>query len=493
MVEKLENTTGKWSYLDNKHWLILPIFTFLILSIETIIHNNPISFCVDDAWITIANAELILHGGIDNYGNTIPSGATSSVHLFLVTLLAPLFGGPQASFLLGVVCAALYAVGLWRLLFSVCRSPFLSACGTVVGLLASLIWYQLMNGLETGLAMAAVAWAGYFLQSQRNRPLAFLIGAMPFIRPELSVLSLFLIFYLSWTLRHNFSELVKLISSLLSVAIVLGILTWYFTGHIISPTATAKAAYFNEVRPNFNMRLTLAFNFVTESRLSYFLAGMVMLPTLRGGWIYLAYFIVFLIVSAITLPVALFHNEYRYLYTFVPFGLLGWCTMATYARQIVPVFAIVMVCVAMIFPTQGWVSYLAATNRNRAQKPVAEWAEKNLPDGARILIHDAGYFGWHSRYVATPPRKFVIIDVVGLKTPSAIHYHQQITAPSRGQDRWKAVDRIARDNMVQYAIIANVGFWGDIEQYLRRAGWTVELIYPNRDSYQIFKLTPPQK
>lgn len=91
-------------------------------------------------------------------------------------ITAPLMGGPLIRFVLEIGFSALYLVRLWRLLILLCKNPFLAACGTSVGMLVSITWSQLMNGLETGLAMAVVTWPVYFSQIRRNRPLAFLIG-----------------------------------------------------------------------------------------------------------------------------------------------------------------------------------------------------------------------------------------------------------------------------------------------------------------------------
>lgn len=46
------------------YFFIFPSLLFFYAT-KTILKNNVISFTVDDAWITIGNAELILHGGID--------------------------------------------------------------------------------------------------------------------------------------------------------------------------------------------------------------------------------------------------------------------------------------------------------------------------------------------------------------------------------------------------------------------------------------------
>ncbi|HEY0211993.1 MAG TPA: hypothetical protein VGC40_00125 [Paenirhodobacter sp.] len=480
-----------WSRLDKSPWVLFPVFIFAVLTVATLVENRPLSFSFDDSFITIANAELLVRGGADSFGNTVATGATSPVHMFLVALFTFFMPAPVASFVLLFIMATCYAVGLWKLLRVVGGGPFLSACGTVIGLVAAMAWIQLMNGLETGLAMAVIVWAVYCSQVRRDVPLAILVGLMPFVRPEFAVLSLLLALFSAWRLRREHIHLLKLASVAIFVAAVLGVLSWYFTGHVISPTAEAKSAYFDEDPVKFKDRLIMAFSALRSTAIVWPLAGLVMLPIVRDGWVYLGFVIAFVVAAAISLPSAMFGYEYRYLYPFLPLGIVGWTAVAIHFRQIQPMIALAALCYIIAFPSSGWRYYRGSTDWNRAQEDVALWAEANLPDDARILIHDAGYFAWHAQFVVEQPKGFVLIDGVGLKTPSVIKYHEEITGPSRGRDRGKAIDLIAREGQAQYAIILDWPFWRDYEAYLRGAGWTVDLIYPNPGRYQIFRIAPP--
>lgn len=76
---------------------------------------------------------------------------------------------------------------------------------------------------------------------------------------------------------------------------------------------------------------------------------------------------------------------------------------------------------------------------------VADWSRANLPTDSVVLIHDAGYIAW-----ATP---FRLVDVVGLKTPSSIGAHRQLTLPSGGARRGEAIAAIAREANATHLIV----------------------------------------
>ena len=145
-------------------------------------------------------ADPIQGGGVASALN----GATSIVHLALIALLLLALPPPFALYgamWLGVLA---YALGLVRLC-QVGRVPPLAAPLVVLaGLLIGQGPYQLTNGLETGLAMAAVVWAlALALEdtARRSRLLAGLCGTLPFVRPELGLLGLLLLVVSA--LRHR--------------------------------------------------------------------------------------------------------------------------------------------------------------------------------------------------------------------------------------------------------------------------------------------------
>ena len=71
----------------------------------------------------------------------------------------------------------------------------------------------------------------------------------------------------------------------------------------------------------------------------------------------------------------------------------------------------------------------------RERPALALWLQSNVPADARILIHDAGYLAYATRYE--------LIDLVGLKTPESIRFHERYTVPSNGTQRDEAINQIA--------------------------------------------------
>lgn len=476
--------------LDKKYWFVFPVLVLGSLVIVSIIENRPINFVLDDAYITIANAHILVQGGTDSFGNRVPTGATSPVHLAVLALLGHAMDLRLASFGLSLSFAALFATGLWMLLLRVTKSYFVAACGTVLGLVGGYSWAMLLNGLETGMAMAAVTWALWCSQERRDTILAVIVGFLPFIRPELAALSVFLLVSLLWRARHEKARLALLLCIALIVGSVLALAALGLTGHLLSPTAAAKQFFFDEQPLSFGRRLALTMSAVIASPIAVPLFGLVFLPALRDGWAFLCFVFAFLVVFAEQLPVALFHNDFRYLYPMLPLGIAGWGVVFGRLPKL-KLMSIAALAVLATFPAQGWRFYRESIDFYAAQEEVAIWVEVNIPSRARILIHDAGYVPWHVRFVAEPSRDFELVDVVGLKTPGAMRAHEELTFPSHGTERGAAIARIAREADAQYAIILDRPFWADIEGNLRQAGWRIEMVFANPAGYQVFKIILP--
>jgi hypothetical protein len=80
--------------------------------------RTPFVFPLDDAYITLHNAQVLRSGQDPNYGVPALIGATSLVHLALVTLATTVVDPPVlASFLVTVLGVLLYAQGLAALAF----------------------------------------------------------------------------------------------------------------------------------------------------------------------------------------------------------------------------------------------------------------------------------------------------------------------------------------------------------------------------------------
>lgn len=153
-------------------------------------------FPFDDAYITLHNASVLLGNMDESYGVPALMGATSTVHAALVALLGlilPLPWALETSAWLGVLA---YATGVAQLARLCGAAPLPAALFNAAALFAGHTSFQLLNGLETGLAMGAVAW-GLAMAAAPGRHAALacsaICGLMPFLRPELAALAAMLL------------------------------------------------------------------------------------------------------------------------------------------------------------------------------------------------------------------------------------------------------------------------------------------------------------
>ncbi|MFN3820607.1 hypothetical protein [Blastomonas sp.] len=458
----------------------------------TLIINQPIRFPLDDAYITIANAQQIVTGAVDSYGYSRPSGATSPVHMLLLVPLGLVMDWPAASLCLAMLATLAYVGGLYQLLLTVSSHRGIAVLGSIAGFMGIKLWYQLMNGLETGLAMAAVTWTVYLAQFPdnpgRRRWLAGLIGVLPFIRPELALLSVVMAIAAMVRLYSQPAQLLRLAALTLGVAALLALLAWLATGELIPQTAGAKVAFFGDGGLSLRDRLLIVFLSVATAPLGWVLLGLAALPLIRDGWALLAFVAVYLLASAASLPSGLMHNEQRYLFICVPLALAGWAALGARADMMRGRAAIVVSVGAALmiasFFLGGWTFYRDSLKVTADQEQLVIWSRGNLPRDARVLIHDAGYFGWKT--------DFALVDLVGLKSPDSVVAHRRWTMPSAGRDRNRAVAEIASRAKVSHAIILDRPFWRDIAGHLRKAGWRLEPLRagPNA-AYHVYRLTPP--
>src|SRR5262249_10355209 len=119
----------------------------------------------------------------------------------------------------------------------------------VVGTLGGLTAFQLLNGLETGMAMAALTFGlALATRPQPSRLLCMLCGTMPFLRPQLIVIAVLL---MAMQLRQRLknSENKQAITD--SILVVASGAIWLLvlfanTGHLYPPTIDAKRYFVAE-------------------------------------------------------------------------------------------------------------------------------------------------------------------------------------------------------------------------------------------------------
>ncbi len=458
-------------------------------------------FPMDDAYIVIHNAQVLLSGSDPNYpGSSALAGTTSEVHLALVSGLMR-FLHPRVALLAALWLAALaYALGLVRLARVNGASRVAAVAIAALGLIAGQAPHHLMNGLETGLMLAAVTWALALLSRPQGQPgwlLPALCGTLPFIRPDLLPLALlFLALYLGrrWRGRQSLPEFCRRAGLDLGIAFLFALpwalWCWSSDGSIFPSTVNAKRFYFAQAGWPVGLKAKLVakglFHFLQDFGLLPVFA--VFLATTWLGRIGIVYGAILLLAYFVQFPGALLTYEGRYLFPLLPFVLLG----ATYAlrltRPVLRTGAGALLALALGLSLVGlpgfWTRHKANCYFAQHDLPgVAGWCNAHLPPGSILLIHDAGYIAYGTHFQA--------VDMVGLKTPSSIPVHQKRTYPTNGRDRYLAVSEIALRGRTQYLITQdrwNASYC--TVSGLEALGWTVRLI--NADyAYKIFALQPP--
>jgi hypothetical protein len=470
-------------------------------------------FPVDDAYITLHNAVALWTGHDANYvGVSALTGSTSGVHVALVALLTSVFSPLRALWASLWIATALYLLGVVRLAQAHRTNGVVLGLLLASGILTGQVPHQLMNGLETGLALAATAWAfALFAEKESARPLAFpvLLGTLPFIRPELAILSALIVGHLGYDLWRSGAPSRAFLK--LAAFVTLGvapwmILYWANTGYPGPNTMAAKQYFFAEGCMAAGHRWRAVEQNLGDfgATLSALAAAALFCLQSRTGRVQLGFAAAFIAAYYVALPGALGHYEQRYLYIHIP-GLLAICAWAAGGARgrlrlkATGVLAIASIWGAMQRP-ERWRFHQATENFTRTELDgVASWANANLPADARVMLHDAGYFAWATR--------FRTYDFVGLKTPAAIPLHKQNTwatcEASRALPVPEAIRRtiLARNlaihklaQQVRPTHLVLLHSWDSIFHFseeLRANGWNVVQLRSSAVGYEVYSLEPP--
>ncbi|MGZ3272734.1 MAG: hypothetical protein ACXU82_01635 [Caulobacteraceae bacterium] len=447
---------------------------------------RPYFLPIDDAYITLHNARVLWTGADPNYDVGALVGATSPVHLAAVALLYPLLGS-GAGIAVSFIGAALYLAGVGRLAKRM-DLPLTATWVLVVAAVGSgYAVFQLVNGLETSLVLAAVTWAIVLAQDSRSRALPVLCGALPFLRPELAILATALMarqLHARWqekALRQGMTDIALAVASALPWILW----TWAQTGSVLPNTAGAKTAFFAEARLPIGVKLTWVGGAICAGLGVAVAAPLLVRPSSLAAalWGYAALFAALFVAS---FPGGLFHNSNRYAFALLPVALWALGDLWRSRRSVFWPLAGLLALIAPVFIVKGVAAVVSAQATSSDAFGAAAWVKKHVPAGQPVLIHDAGVISY-----ASDAR---LVDVVGLKTPSSVAEHQKLTLPSVGARRAEAVDAIARRAGARYAVILDDGgFWGDIGKDLASRRWRLDLVRAPGSSkgYAIYKLTPP--
>lgn len=445
-------------------------------------------FPLDDAYITLHNARVLIDGRDPNYGVPALVGASSPIHLALVTTVSLVLPGEAAAYLVAGIGLVLFLAGLLtlaqRLGLPWPEGTALALVGVASGA------GQLLNGLETGLVMAAVTWALVFALDRPSRRLALVCGLLPFLRPELGLLSLILMTRQLWLRLKAGPDRVTALRAVTADATVVLLaaspwLVWSLatTGALLPQTMAAKRAFFPKPSGSLPENLFYA-ALLTAIGIGPAVAALPFLGRDRMAWAIWSFVGLFILGFALTNWEVLAHNGYRYTYALLPIALFAALSFGAGRglRLLLPLI-LTQAAVALLSPT-----HIAAGQERVAQyRALAQWAQANLPQ-AHLLIHDAGVIAEASNLPLT--------DLVGLKSPDSIADHRRWTAPSGGTERFRALDAIVRRSGATHAIILDDApdrFWASLADDLRRGGWTLDPLDTGttRGPYILYHLTPP--
>jgi hypothetical protein len=451
--------------------------------------DRPWVFTVDDAYITLHNAQALWRGSDPNFGAPGLYGATSPAHLLLVAAAQRLLPPVPAQLTLSVLAFALYlrnaAVMAARSGAAAWQVAVVLGAATLGG------WslFHLFNGLESGLAAAAVGGLILLIERGPSRSAALLCGLLPFVRPELGLLSAAALARQAWIRRGQGAGWIRAagVDLLLAAGAAAPFLAWNLaTFHAVLPnTVSAKRWYFADA---FTWRQNLAVVVdVTAKAFGPMMLGLLLAPrsSLKAGL--LLFVALFYAGYGLMLPPALAWVNGVYLFVLTPVWLWGLCKIAARRRLFVAVSALMAAWLTVTLPAQVR-AFAAFTAQVRDGLAVGRWIGAALPPGAVVLVHDDG--------AVAEGNRARLVDSVGLKTPWVPAVHARVTAPSQGRRRGEAIDEIARRAGARYVVAFHdpARFWYATATDLSARGWTLTLVRPRRveNGYDVFRLEPPR-
>jgi hypothetical protein len=408
-----------------------------------------VPFRLDDPYILLHSADVLLSGGPDPiFGSPALTGVTSLPYFVLVLLVRSLGLGPivtlRAVAALGLTA---FVLGTWALARRASLSTPWALSVVALAVASGSQLAGLTNGLETGLAAALLIWMLRWCGTRNWLAVAVGAGLLPWLRPDLAIVAAAVWLHAMWgrTRRE------QAVAAGISIAAGLPWPLWLYadTGAWLSQTMEAKRLFFAEGCAPLGEKLRLAGQGVLAwlTWTAPLTVGLAALAWSGFGRVGLAAATVTLAVYAYRLPSAVTYNEHRYL---VPI-LAPWCVwglvegISRLRRAKLSALAAAGACLGLLHAapyaltalTSSWPRDIIAT---------AVWIDEYTPPDATLLIHDAGGVSVFAHRRA--------VDLVGLKTPSSIGAHATWTWPSCGRARATAVAAIASGARPTYLVTA---------------------------------------
>lgn len=503
MSAMARRVAGGYTALDYPRWAPWLAFGLLWLGCQAVAYAmvGRIAFPLDDGYIVLHNARTLVAGD-DNFTGVWPlSGSTSLLHTLGVVFLFPVLSAPAALWVLSWLGILAAGLGFDRLARNLGCGPGARLAVVAGTLLAGEPLLILLNGLETGWAIAAIGWALALAAAPRpGRGLAVLCGLLPFVRPELGALGALLMVdqarrrYVDRdSLRAGMSGIAADFLVLMAVSLPLLALQWLLSGGLIPNAGVAKQYFFGGGA----LPLLLKLKAVLKALAAFSaLLGPVFLSIFlvrtRIGMLGIAFMFIVLAVYTAMVPDSVLQNNYRYLYIFVPVMAANLAGAVTAKHPGWRAFGLVFLALGIVWN----LATLPATARNYATKTagkltmmagLAGWIEANLDRDELVLIHDIGYVA----YATAQP----LYDLVGIKSPRNIEIHKRyIDATDRGS--WAvSIEQIAVRSGARVLVVSTG--WEPVfgmASGLRNLGWTLTpLSGPGATpGYYIYRIAPPE-
>lgn len=444
-------------------------------------------FIYDDSYITLANAVSFLTGKTPFFSPAL-TGSTSIAHTLMVAMLVE-FTPPETALALSNSIALFAAVmGISRICRALGLSDLHTAVMTVAYACSGLTLMHAHNGLETALVFAGSAWAIHLTMTNNRIGSAAIAGILPWIRPELCLLSLYCLFAIDQ--RLNIKSAIHWLLIAAATTLPFLMVSYLNTHSVIPQTMAGKLAWFSEDCAETNWKLSATFSSISTyiTTIGVTFIGLAGLLTSKS---YKSYYLVFTILFFYACYYALFpgalgHYNLRYQYfsyTILFYGLILLTNSKSQATKAILVAVLASQLLIMNIPNSIETSQNGRRFTAQSIAPISDWINKNTPPDATILIHDAGYIGYTSK------RK--LIDLVGLKTPEAIKINQKINHLSCGLDRGKSIAAIAQKYSPTYAIILNE--WDltfQITDALKKSGNHLEKVFSTNRGYSLYRIEP---
>lgn len=455
---------------------------------------------LDDAYITQHNARALLDGVDPNFAEATPlHGSTSAIHVAILALLGLVAPLAYAQFWFGVFAGLLYVFGLVQLARVSGAAPWSAALFATLALIVGDTPHHLLNGLETGLAMAAITWLLVALASPGGERWAvpLLAGSLPFLRPELAALSGLLLVAVAFDSPTRMQTFVTMCTRAALAAAPWAL--WYTieTGFPWPPTIEAKQLYFAEWCFPLSRRWELfappllRFTLLVGTPL----LGLVVLGRNWRGRAALIFTTLLLTVNLLKFPTSIDQYEHRYLYVLMP--LLWWgladalfrSPQLWLRRAAFSVLAVAAVHSSVALPSRfEWHRNVLRGIQRDSGETVA-WLKTHLAPDARLLVHDAGFISVDT--------KFALVDLVGLKTPSSVPVNREAGEQVCGHGQQGVVAAIiAFQQRADTFVVMNT--WDNVFQLrdgLEQMGFVVTRLDEERGEsvYRVYKLSPPNE